>query len=91
MAQIIQRRRDFADRMIQASPLPPNPTPGQRWRFQRNLVIYLAHGQGLSQRFLGEVFDLPRSHIATIVKDFEMYIPDPANRSETVSAEHTTT
>ncbi len=82
MPQVIQRRRDFADRIIQEAPLPPNPTPGQRWRFQRNLVIYLAHSQGLSQRFLGEVFDLPRSHIATIVKDFEAHLPDPPSRSE---------
>lgn len=51
--------------------LPPNATPGQRWRFRRNLCIYLLHKrQGLSQRFLADVFDLPSSRIAAIVKEF---------------------
>ena len=87
MAQVIQRRRDFADRIIYEAPLPPNPTPGQRWRFQRNLVISLAHQQGISQRFLSEVFNLPRSHIATIVKEFQKHLTDPSDRTETGTAD----
>ncbi|QDV38270.1 hypothetical protein [Tautonia plasticadhaerens] len=55
-------------------PLPPEASPGRRWRFRRNLVIYLAHRRnGLSQRFLADVFDLPRSRIAEIIKEFAAY------------------
>ena len=57
-----------------APPLPPEASPGRRWRFRRNLVIYLAHRRnGLSQRFLADVFDLPRSRIAEIIKEFAVY------------------
>ena len=52
-------------------PLPPNASPSRRWRFRRDLVIYLANRRlGLSQRFLSDVFDLPRSRIAAIVEKF---------------------
>lgn len=44
-------------------------TPGQRWRFRRNLAIYQLSTAGWSQRMLADVFDLPRSRIATIVKE----------------------
>ncbi len=51
--------------------LTPGATVGQRWRFQRDLVIYLAHRRnGLSQRLLAQVFDLPRSRISAIVRSF---------------------
>ncbi len=51
-------------------PLPPNASPGKRWRFRRDLVIYIAHRNGVSQRLLADVFDLPRSWIAAIIKGF---------------------
>ncbi len=51
-------------------PLPPNASPGRRWRFHRDLVIYISSRTGVSQRVLADVFDLPRSRIAAIVKDF---------------------
>jgi hypothetical protein len=52
--------------------LAAGATAGQRWRFRRNLVIYLAHRRnGLSQRLLADVFDLPRSRIAAIVREFD--------------------
>jgi hypothetical protein len=55
-------------------PLAPDASPGKRWRFRRNLVIYLAHRRnGLSQRFLADVFDLPRSRIGDIIREFEKY------------------
>lgn len=58
--------------------LPPNATVGRRWRFHRDLVIYLAHRRnGLSQRLLAEVFDLPRSRISTIIQDFPSRIGHP--------------
>ncbi len=53
--------------------VPPQASAGQRWRWRRNLVIYLAYRQGLSQRFLADVFDLPRSRISEIVRDFRPY------------------
>lgn len=59
--------------------LLPSPltecTAGQRWRFRRDLVIYIASQNGASQRLLGDVFDLPHSRIAAIIKKFkEKYI-----------------
>lgn len=41
-------------------------TPLQRWRKRRDAVIYHAWRGGFSQRCLADVFDLPRSRIATI-------------------------
>lgn len=59
------------------APLPPDASPGRRWRFRRDLVIYLAHRRnGLSQRFLADVFDLPRSRISAIVRHFSRYEPE---------------
>lgn len=56
------------------APLPVGASAGRRWRFRRDLVIYLAHRRnGLSQRFLADVFDLPRSRIAAIVQKFSKY------------------
>lgn len=58
-------------------PVPEAASPGRKWRFRRDLVIYLAHRRnGLSQRLLADVFDLPRSRIGAIVKGFERYDPD---------------
>lgn len=56
----------------------PTPEPaslatasvGRRWKFRRNLVICIAHRHGASQRLLADVFDLPHSRIAAIVKEF---------------------
>jgi hypothetical protein len=57
-------------------PLPPNASPGRRWRWRRDLVIFLAHRRlGLSQRFLADVFDLPRSRIAAILQGFPERVP----------------
>jgi hypothetical protein len=53
-----------------APPIPPNASVGKRWKFRRNLVIFVAHRNGLSQRFLADVFDLPRSRIAAIIQEF---------------------
>ena len=51
---------------------------GRRWRLRRNLVIYIASQQGVSQRMLADVFDLPHSRIAAIIKELRTrYGPDP--------------
>jgi hypothetical protein len=47
-------------------------TPGQRWKLRRDLVIYLANGQGASQRMLADVFDLPHSRISAILKNMKL-------------------
>lgn len=60
-------------RMPRVPPVPPNATVGQRWRFRRNLIIYVANRSGVSQRMLAEVFDLPRSRIGEIVQDLRRY------------------
>jgi hypothetical protein len=66
------RTTDDAPGLPGLPPLPPNASVGRRWRFRRDLVIYLAHRRnGLSQRFLADVFDLPRSRIAAIVRGIE--------------------
>ncbi len=58
------------------APLPAGASPGRRWRFRRDLVIYLAHRRnGLSQRLLADVFDLPRSRIGAIIQAFERFDP----------------
>ena len=45
------------------------PSVGRRWKLRRNLVIYIANQQGVSQRMLADVFDLPHSRIAAILKE----------------------
>jgi hypothetical protein len=52
-------------------PLPPNASLGRRWRFRRDLVIYVSSRSGISQRLLADVFDLPRSRIASIIKGLD--------------------
>lgn len=53
---------------------------GQRWKFRRNLVIYLANQHGASQRMLADVFDLPHSRIAAIVKELRIQYGQPPER-----------
>ena len=50
--------------------LPENASVGRRWKLRRNLVIFIASQNGVSQRMLGDVFDLPHSRISAIVKEF---------------------
>jgi hypothetical protein len=50
--------------------LPETASVGRRWKFRRNLVIFVASQQGISQRLLADVFDLPHSRIAAIIKEF---------------------
>jgi hypothetical protein len=67
------QRRDDAG-LASFPPLPPNASVGKRWKFRRNVVIYLAHRRnGISQRILADVFDLPRSRIASIVKEYSRF------------------
>ena len=56
----------------QLSALRAGATVGMRWRFRRNLVIYVAFKNGFSQRILSDVFDLPRSRIAAIIKEISI-------------------
>ena len=53
---------------------------GQRWKFRRNLVIYIANQHGASQRMLADVFDLPHSRIAAILKDLRTKYGQPPER-----------
>lgn len=45
------------------------PSVGRQWKFRRNLVILIASRAGVSQRMLADVFDLPHSRIAAILKE----------------------
>jgi len=51
---------------------PPTASVGARWRFRRNLIIYIASQNGASQRLIADVFDLPHSRIAAIIKEFRL-------------------
>ncbi len=51
-------------------PLPPNASAGRRWRFRRDMGIYALSQCGFSQRHIADIFMLPRSRIAAIIKDF---------------------
>lgn len=73
MATRTSRRRPTGDDLSSPPtppPLPPNASVGRRWRFRRDLVICVASRAGVSQRHLADVFDLPRSRVAAILKDF---------------------
>ena len=50
--------------------LPANASVGRRWKFRRNLVIVIASRNGASHRLLADVFDLPHSRIAAIIKEY---------------------
>lgn len=52
----------------------PDATVGQRWRFRRNLVLYIASQQGVSQRMLADVFDLPRSSVYDILREMRALV-----------------
>jgi hypothetical protein len=56
--------------------LPEHASVGRRWKFRRNLVIYIASQNGASQRLLADVFDLPHSRIAAILKEFRTKYAD---------------
>lgn len=71
-SNLVRAVRPAAPQATRLEDLVELNTPAQRWRFRRDLVICLAHRQnGLSQRFLADVFDLPRSRIGEIMKQFE--------------------
>ena len=70
MATHTKRPAEVPSSLPTAPPLPPNASLGRRWRFRRDLVIFVASRSGVSQRHLADVFDLPRSRIAAILKDF---------------------
>ena len=53
---------------------------GQRWKFRRNLVIFIANQHGVSQRMLADVFDLPHSRIAAILKELRHKYGQPSQR-----------
>ena len=46
---------------------PPNAGTVRRWRFRRDMVIFVAHVNGVSQRELADVFDLRQSRVSAII------------------------
>jgi chromosome segregation and condensation protein ScpB len=55
---------------VSMTAMPESASIGRRWKFRRNLVIFIASQNGVSQRLLADVFDLPHSRIAAIIKEF---------------------
>lgn len=49
----------------------PGASAGRHRRFKRDLILYLAHHAGLSQRFIAEAIEMPRSQVAAIIAKFE--------------------
>jgi hypothetical protein len=74
MTKIIQHPEILEESSRAAIPsLRSNASVGCRWRFRRNLVIYVAAGAGLSYQHLSQVFDIPRSRISIIVEEFRRF------------------
>lgn len=44
-----------------------------QWIFRRNLVIYISHEQGLSDRLLSDVFKINRDKVNEIVREMQDY------------------
>jgi hypothetical protein len=75
--QVIRSRVDSTPLPLpKTSTLPENASVGRRWKFRRNLVIFIASRNGVSQRLLADVFDLPHSRIAAILKEFRSKYAD---------------
>jgi hypothetical protein len=74
LAAFEEKNEDRRRRYLRVLPLPETAllcgaaNSKRRARARRDLVIRLAHQHGFSQRALAEVFNLPRSWIATIIK-----------------------
>ncbi len=67
-------------RPLAVEPSARRASVGQRWKFRRNLVIYIANQHGASQRMLADVFDLPHSRIAAILKELRQKYGQPPQR-----------
>jgi len=61
--------RDETAKVPASVPLSSEPTTLQRWRFRRNLLIYLAYREGFSQHVLADAFDLTQGRVRCIVLD----------------------
>lgn len=72
-ARVIPAGDHIKQAATDAKPVPLYPprkmTPGQRWKWRRNMVIAAASRQGFSQRLLADVFDLPRSRVGEIIAE----------------------
>ena len=53
--------------------LSPNASAGKRWRFRRNVVICVAHRNGVSRRLLADVFVLREKRISAIIREVLNY------------------
>lgn len=77
LPKALRARRPTEDAVVPKRPSPPSTAGvGKRWKFRRNVVIFIAYRNGVSQRGLADVFDLPRSTIAAVIKDFKRSYPD---------------
>jgi hypothetical protein len=64
----MQRRKVPRSAEVETIAVGQPLSPAARWRLHRDLVILIANRAGVSQRVLADVFDLPRSRIAVIIK-----------------------
>jgi hypothetical protein len=66
----MQRQVSRIMRLGRAEPrMPEGLTPGQRRRWKRNHLICHLRATPLTQAFLADVFDLPRSRIQAILAE----------------------
>ena len=67
--------------------LPENASVSRRWKFRRNLVIFVASRNGVSQRLLADVFDRYYATVPVMTRDItdatifvdEVHLYDPGN------------
>lgn len=64
-----RRETEGVDRLYSLAP-DETASVGKRWRFRRNVVIFVASLNGVSRQVLADVFDLPKSRISAIVREF---------------------
>lgn len=54
---------------LASPPLLCEASPVQKWRVRRNLVIYMAHRQGLSYQVIADAFGLTRCSVRSVIRN----------------------
>jgi hypothetical protein len=54
-------------------PLPHGASPDERRRYRRDLLIYLAYRQGLTQQFLADAFEVSKSFVRDVTARLKAY------------------
>jgi hypothetical protein len=63
-------------------PLPRSATHEERRRYRRDLLIYLAYRQGLTQQFIADAFDLSVNLVRSVVRRQATYSDTPKEQPQ---------